>query len=457
MLKQRPINYILFASAFLFYCLFSFYIHRHQTSLLLVSFGALFLSYLWISHKTDTAHFSFWLYAAIIFRFCFLFALPPLSDDFYRFIWDGRLLAAGHHPFAELPRYYIENKIFLNGIDASLFENLNSPDYFTIYPPVNQFIFWLSAKLFSDSTLGSVIIMRSFILAAEIGTLWVMQKIVAHYQLPKKRILLYALNPLVIIELTGNLHFEALMIFFLLLSYWLLIKEKIIWSALFFSLAICTKLLPVLLLPLLLVRLGWKKSIIYYLAVGLCCTLLFFPLLNAEIIEGFRESIGYYFKKFEFNASLYYLVREWGYWRYGYNIIQTVGIRLAMYCASAILLYTIWDFIQNSRLASRQAKFNIKHSTLNIKHLTLSSLFILTIYFAFATTVHPWYITSLLALSIFTKFRFSLVWTGLIFLTYLGYSQNGYSENLWVTTIEYVIVIGYLAYEVIWKKENSFV
>jgi alpha-1,6-mannosyltransferase len=454
MRKQRPINYILFAGAFILYCLFAFYIQRYQTLLLLVSFGILFLSYLWISNKVDIADVSFWIYAAIIFRCCFLFALPPLSDDFYRFIWDGRLLAAGYHPFAELPRYYIENKIAINGIDVALFEKLNSPDYFTIYPPVNQFIFWLSAKLFSGSILGSVLLMRSFVLAAEIGTLWVMRKLLKHYRLPEKRILLYALNPLVIIELTSNLHFEALMIFFLLFGYWLMIKEKIVWSSLLFSLAICTKLLPVILLPLLFVRLGWRKSIVYYSLVGLCCALLFLPLLNREIIEGFRESLGYYFKKFEFNASIYYIVREWGYWKYGYNIIQTVGVKLAMYCAGSILLYTLWDFIRSSSLAGRQAKLETRNSNIAYRLLPTAYLFTFAIYFAFATTVHPWYITSLLAFSAFSKFRFSVIWTGLIFLTYASYSQNGFSENLWVTTIEYVIVIGYLAYELIWKKEK---
>jgi alpha-1,6-mannosyltransferase len=447
MRKQTSSTYFIFVGMLIVYGLFAFFIARYQTPFLLLSFSSLFLSYLWISKTVDLKDISFWIYASIALRCCFLFALPLLSDDFYRFIWDGRLLAAGYHPFAELPRYYIENRIAIPGIDSALFEKLNSPDYFTIYPPVNQFIFWISVKFSPNSVLTSVIIIRLLIIAAEIGTLWVARKILQHYQLPEKRILLYALNPLVIIELTGNLHFEALMIFFLLFSYWLLVKEKITGSALFFSLAICVKLLPLLLLPLLPIRLGWKKSIIYYLLIALCCTLLFLPLLNSEIIEGFRESLSYYFKKFEFNASIYYLVREWGYWKYGYNIVQTVGVKLTLYCGATILLYTLWDFVQNSKLETR-------NSNIAYRLLPTAYLLIFFIYFAFATTVHPWYITSLLAFAVFSKFRFSLIWTGLIFLTYVGYSQNNFSENLWITSIEYVIVFGYLAYELIWKKEK---
>jgi len=287
MCKQKPLNYFLLLISFISYCLVAFQIERYETTPLLVSFVLLFLIYVWVLRSESETEISFWIVAAILFRLCFLFSTPLLSDDFYRFIWDGRLLAAGVHPFAELPRFYIENN--------------------STIPPVNQFIFWVAARLSFGSITSSSLVIRLFILASEIGTIWLIKKILHHYQLPARNALLYALNPLVIIELTGNIHFEALLIFFLLLSYWLLTRGKLISSAISFSLAICTKLVPLIFLPLMFSRLGWKKSSIYYLVIGVSTILLFFPLLNAEIISGFNESIGYYFKKFEFNASIYYL------------------------------------------------------------------------------------------------------------------------------------------------------
>ena len=238
------------------------------------------------------------------------------------------------------------------------------------------------------------------------------------------------------------------MIFFLVLSFWLLSKSKLLVSAVSFSVAICSKLLPIILLPVLLVRLGWKKSLAYYLTVGIICLLLFLPLLNEEIISGFRESIGYYFKKFEFNASVYYLVREWGFWNYGYNIIHTVGWKMGAWCAVFILLFTLFDAYFYKSVA------HSKQSTEGSRLLT-SCLFIFTIYFAFATVVHPWYISTLLAFSLFTRFKFVIVWTGLIFLTYLGYTSTGFTENLWITAFEYTTIFGYLAYELIWKREEQ--
>jgi hypothetical protein len=449
MRKQKPLNYLLLFISFIAYLLIAFRIERYQTVTLLASFGLLFSIYVWVVRTESKTEIQFWILAAILFRLCFLFATPLLSDDFYRFIWDGRLLAAGVHPFAELPRYYIENNTTIPGINQSLFNKLNSPDYFTIYPPVNQFVFWVAAKLSFGSILSSVVIIRAFIIASEIGTIWLIKKILNHYQLPARNALLYALNPLVIIELTGNLHFEALLIFFLLLSYWLLISGKLISSAISFSLAICAKLVPLIFLPLMFSRLGWKKSSIYYLIVGASTILLFLPLLNTEIISGFNESIGYYFKRFEFNASIYYLVREWGFWKYGYNIIQTVGWKLAIFCTFSILVYSSWDYIQNSKFKTKK--------DFALRNLSNSFLVILCTYFAFATTVHPWYITTILAFSVFTTLRFPVIWTGLIFLTYVGYSKTGFSENLWITSIEYLMLIGYLIYELIWEKEKSVV
>lgn len=445
--KQKSLNYLLLIISFIAYLLIAFLIERYQTASLLGCFGLLFSIYLWIVRNESKTEIRFWILAAILFRLCFLFATPLLSDDFYRFIWDGRLLAAGVHPFAELPRYYIENDTTIPGINQSLFNKLNSRDYFTIYPPVNQFVFWMAAKLSFGSILSSVVIIRAFIIASEIGTIWLIKKILNYYQMPAQNTLLYALNPLVIVELTGNLHFEALLIFFMLLSYWLLIKRNLVSSAVSFSLAICTKLIPVVFLPLMIVRLGWKNSSVYYLVVGVFTFLLFIPLLNTEIISGFSESIGYYFKKFEFNASIYYLVREWGFWKYGYNIIQTAGWKLAVYCTLTILVYTSWDFIQNS-------KFKIQKVDFNVRNLPNAFLIILCIYFAFATIVHPWYITTLLAFSVFTLHRFTLVWTALIFLTYVGYTNNGFSENLWITSLEYIVVTCCFVYELIWKKEK---
>ena len=111
----------------------------------------------------------------LVLRVLLLFTLPVLSDDFYRFIWDGRLLMNGQNPFEHLPADYLNQG--LEGIDSNLYNQLNSPDYFTIYPPVNQFVFWVAASVSGDNLLLAVNLMRAPILLADIGIYILLKKV----------------------------------------------------------------------------------------------------------------------------------------------------------------------------------------------------------------------------------------------------------------------------------------
>ena len=74
------------------------------------------------------------------------------------------------------------------------------------------------------------------------------------------------------------------------------------------------------------------------------------------------------------------------------------------------------------------------------------------IFLLLSTTVHPWYVTPLLAFTAFTPYRYALLWSGLIFFSYAGYTATGFSENMWITMIEYGAVLGMLVWEVVRRK-----
>jgi hypothetical protein len=82
-------------------------------------------------------------------------------------------------------------------------------------------------------------------------------------------------------------------------------------------------------------------------------------------------------------------------------------------------------------------------------------LFVLTFYYFTATTVHPWYIATLLILSVFTKYKFPVVWSFIIVLSYLAYANNDNTENLWIIGLEYVIVYGVFIWEVFLKSQKK--
>ncbi len=452
--RKQLLSYILFSVSLLVYGFMGYYVARHETVTLFLSYFLLFGIYLWILNKGDESSVKFWFYAAMAFRLCLLFATPALSDDFYRFIWDGRLLANGIHPFGALPGSYLNSHIA--GIDEHLYNQLNSKEYFTIYPPFAQLIFWISVLASPASILGSVVVIRALILAAEIASLVLIQKLLQRFNVSPKNVLIYALNPLVILELTGNLHFEAFVICFVLLSLWLLWQSRLVYAGVSFGISICAKLLPMIFLPLFLLRLGVKKAAIFYAVIIATCLLMFAPLLNKEILDGFAQSFGLYFKRFEFNASVYYLFREYGFWSKGYNTIQDIGWKLALAGGIGILIISLWPFQIDRGRSSAGLKLKRFGFPASLEQVPAVMMWVMFVYFAMTTTLHPWYITTLLMLSVFTKMRFVIAWSAAIFLTYAGYTLQGFAENLYLAGLEYLVVFGYLVYELIWQKKYLY-
>lgn len=467
------VSCLLFLS-FIAYYILAYATLRTQVYQVFTLFGVLFLAYglLYKSiQSTDASVYKCLLVAAILFRVLLLFALPNLSDDFYRFNWDGRLLGNGISPFEALPIHFIDGTylgIVPDNLNFALFSQLNSPEYFTIYPPVCQFIFWFSCLFFPNDVYGATVLMKTFLLFFEVGSIYLLHRMVLIFGISPKKVLLYALNPLVIVELTGNLHFEAAMIFFTLLAVWFLVsfilKKEVpkstsqssnkywILSAVAMGLAVSSKLIPLIFLPFFIAYLGWRKSILYGGIVGLVAFLGFLPLFTLDILQNLLSSVGLYFQKFEFNASIYYLVRWIGYQQYGYNVIQTAGRNLAALTLVSILLLAFWGWLSERR---RQDLGNGKMYLKKLLFLLQNFLFGLLIYFAFANIVHPWYVSSLVALCIFTPFRFPILWSGMVVLTYYTYLTDAYTESLYLVALEYTVVYGYLIWEMVlfWRQE----
>lgn len=405
------------------YCLIGYGIERTESYVLIASWLTLFAGYFYILSKSWKLHNVKLLFVvSIAFRLLFLFSVPALSDDFFRFLWDGQLLSSGINPFQYLPSEFPD-------INPKVYSQLNSQDYYSVYPPIMQFVFGFAYKLASGDIFSTLIIMRTAIIVSEVGTLYIIYKMLAHSRIKVEKLLVYALNPLVVIELTGNLHFEAIMIFFIVLSIYLLQRNKIVLSATSFGFAVCTKLLPLILLPLLFKYLKVRRGLVYSLVVMLVSILLFLPFLNQQIAANIFNSIELYFQHFEFNASLYYLVREIGYWITGYNIIAVAGKVLpVVFVATSIFIISKY----------RVSELNRYYST---------ALLLLFTYYLYSLVVHPWYISLLVLFAVFENKYYSLIWSALIGVTYITYKHIPYKENMLLVLVEYSIVVLYATYE----------
>ncbi|MGB0177739.1 MAG: glycosyltransferase 87 family protein, partial [Owenweeksia sp.] len=289
--------------------------------------------------------------------------------------------------------------------------------------------FFLAALVGSKSIITSVVTLRLIMISADVGIWWIGRKLLRHLGVSERCIYFYLLNPFVILEFTGNLHFEGVMIFFLLWAIYLLLTQKWVWSAVVLGLSISVKLIPLIFLPLFFKKLGFRRAVLYYLLTGVTVALLFAPFVSQALVANFMSSIELYFQNFEFNASVYYIVRAIGYEVTGYNIIQMAGRILPLVTLTAILVLSF---------ARKNERSNV---------LMTSMLWAITIYYALSTTVHPWYIAVPLALSVLSGYRYTVAWSGLVVLSYAAYRQADYQENLWLIALEYCVVLGVLVYE----------
>jgi hypothetical protein len=398
-------------------------LQRENFNGLLISYTLLFVGFL--AMYQSKVSFKQLVILAIFFRLLFAWALPVLSNDFYRFVWDGRLLTQGLNPYLYLPVEFVKTNPQAVAQGKELVEgmgNLNASHY-TVYPPLNQLCFWFSAWLFPQSLAGAVATMRAILVLADVGVIILAAQLLRLLKLPQRSIFLYALNPFVIVEFTGNLHWEGLMAFLLLVALWLLYKNRWLGSALFWGLSVSVKLVPLVFLPLLIARLGLKKIVVF----GSIClgtlALLFAPFASAALLANFGSSLELYFQNFEFNASLYYLFRQIGFWLYGFNQIAVIGKLMPLVVLLAVLALAIFG-----RRAHPQK-------------LPLLMLATICLYYLFSTTVHPWYLGVPLLLSVFTRYRFMQIWSFTVILSYWAYGQAAYQENLVLVAIEYGLVL----------------
>lgn len=417
------IQYFLLLISLTGYILVGYYIERSNFLQLITVYGSLFLIAYILQKNCSPDHFRLLLLSGILFRFCLIFSIPALSDDFYRFVWDGRIQQLGFNPFDFTPAQFI--KQHSDPLLHNIFPYLNSPDYYSVYPQICQSIFKIASGIAGDSLYQTVIVLKSAIFLSELGTILLLKKLLSARINAKSLQLIYILNPLVIIELSGNIHFEAFMIFFMLLAVWLINHQKYISSVGALSLAIQAKLLPLIFIPLLFRQIGLKKTLNYAIVCLIITAALSLILLNStERFAHFAESLRLYYGKFEFNGSFYLLLRSIGQMILSYNPIAALSKIMIVLALSGM----IWVYYRKLEL--------------------LSGIFwLLAIYLAFSAVVHPWYLTPLVAFSAFIRLRFALIWSAMIPLSYYTYNRTPYSENYWLTGIEYLFVVGFLIWE----------
>ncbi|HEY6189104.1 MAG TPA: glycosyltransferase 87 family protein [Pyrinomonadaceae bacterium] len=196
---------------------------------------------------------------AALFRLSIIYTPPFLSDDIYRYIWDGRVQAAGINPYR-----YIPADEHLKGLrDDAIYPKINRRDFArTIYPPLAQAIYLATTRVSESVTW-----MKATMVGFEVLTLLALLGLLNSMGLPLQRVLIYAWHPLIVWEIAGSGHLDSIAIAFVCLA---LLAYRRKWETtvgVALGCAVLVKLIPLALFPALYKRWGWRMPVAFALTI----------------------------------------------------------------------------------------------------------------------------------------------------------------------------------------------
>jgi alpha-1,6-mannosyltransferase len=397
-----------------------------------------FICYLIIIAGRSQFQFKHLLLIAILAQIISILFVPHLSDDYFRFLWDGEMTWAGINPFDYKPeeivnREFVQSSPYLQEVYQGVSDL--SKTHYSCYPPVNQGYF-IFATAFSSSVIVNTITLKMLIVVTEMLGAFFLFKTLTLLKIDTSRMWILYLNPLLIIECTGNVHFEGVMASFLFIGIFYLVQKKELLGSLFFAFAIQIKLVPLLLLPFFYRFLGFWKAALFYVLTILIIVGLGFVQLNSNNIGNFIDSLKLYIGIFEFNSFIVHYVIQFGIaehgWKAGRILVPYVS-QIAMFLIVALALYG--DIPDWRKL---------------FKRMTLAFF----VYLILSNTMHPWYVIPLLGISLFTNYSFPILWSFLIFFSYIFYffDDRSVTEVRIMINIEYILLLTLVGYELIKKK-----
>jgi alpha-1,6-mannosyltransferase len=224
------------------------------------------------------------LASAVLFRVVLLSAPTTLSDDVYRYQWDGRAQRAHLNPYVVFP-----NEEGLEWLQNPEHPEPPGEETPTIYPPLSEFTYRLIETVRGYKRVPTIL---------DLASVGVLMLLLAAMKQPLHRVLVYAWNPAVLISFATSGHFDSLAIVTFLGGLLFLVKNRPALSMAALALSFLSKFFPVLLLPTFLKR-------VRLVHVGLFTFLVFafylpFSGAGLHLLDGARDWVN--------NASLFTLL-----------------------------------------------------------------------------------------------------------------------------------------------------
>jgi hypothetical protein len=289
---------------------------------------------------------------AVAMRVAVLPAAPSLSDDLYRYLWEGRVLLAGHDPYALAP----DAPALTHLRDAAVHARVNHPHLATIYPPVAMGHFAAVAALGGTTVLWKLWVLLHDGALCLVLVRWCQSRLGS----PMAAIA-YAWNPLVVTEYAGQGHYDPTAILMLVLALKWAPRHPVA-SAAALTLAVLGKLIPILALPFL--WRDWTRRARITSAVSLVAGLAVFGWLTRHEVSGLSA----YAATWRNNDALFGVLHA---------TLGDPGARLA---AGALVLAMVGAGLRRGWSATEGARWGMRAALM------------------LGPVIHPWYLGWALAL-----------------------------------------------------------
>jgi hypothetical protein len=231
--------------------------------------------------------------AALAMRVAVVLAPPHLSNDVYRYIWDGRVIAAGINPY----RYIPADPQLAALRDPEIFPNINRSNYArTIYPPAAEAIFFLVTRISASPTA-----MKAAMVGFEAIAVGLLLGLLVASGQPASRIIVYAWHPLPLWEFAGSGHIDAAAVAFLAVALWTGRRAGGRLTGVALALGTLVKFYPAAIFPALWRRWDWRMPVAF--AGGVVLAYLPFAGVGWRVLgflphyldeEGFTGGGGFY-------------------------------------------------------------------------------------------------------------------------------------------------------------------
>jgi hypothetical protein len=340
-----------------------------------------------------------------------------LSDDVYRYVWEGKLIVNGHNPYTTSPAQMSGSPL----ADTTIFPKINNAHLPTIYPPLSQAFFVAAYLIGGDSLSGFKLISFLF----ELLTALSMVLLVRRFKLPAWTFWIYYFSPLVIIEFLFSNHHDILAMPFLVLALVFVQSRKAAAAGLMLALVTMVKLFGLFFVPIALVHLKGTDRYRFLLVFVVSCAVCYLPFL-AEAGGDLFGSLWYYLGHWKFNGSVYGPLSK---------LIGSVPARL--FCGTA--------FGAIALIALRYPRTD--WNPFRAMFITFGAYIIL------APSMFSWYLVWVIPFLIIYQSLPFLILTGTIFLSYhvlTGvYSRGVWSESVPYATAAYLPFYGLLLYRLV--------